>query len=211
MWMPAHKSRAQATRSHASNGALVTVDEWRANRLADVVARGCARRSAIPRPASARVQLAADVLRTEAAVLGVVTTAANTHRVQVVTHGGHVTTVTRRDSVVPDRPAHVAARPWRKRIAHAPPEPKPLRSRVAPPPPPAQPKHFAQAAARATSAALRRETRAASDFVTRQVVAERARSATPQAVPAADTFAALRMRIAAREAASAACAAGTVS
>jgi hypothetical protein len=210
-WMPAHKSCAQAVRQRASDGELVTVGEWRANRFADAIARSCAYRSAVPRPTAGRLQFAADVLRTEAGTLGAVTKAANRHRSEVVTDGGHRTFVTRRDSVRPERPAYVAARPWRKRIAHAPPDPKPLRPRVAPPPPPAQPRHFAQAAARATSAALRRDTRAANDFAIRQIVAERARSATPQAVPAADRRAALRTRVAAREAASAACTAGPVS
>ena len=64
-WMPAHKSCAQAIRSRTSDGALITVDEWRANRLADFVARECARRSAIPGPAVARLLLGADGLRTE--------------------------------------------------------------------------------------------------------------------------------------------------
>ena len=70
-------------------------------------------RSAIPRLAAARLQFAAEVLRTEAATLGVVTKAANWHRVDVVTDAGHHSVVTRRASVRAEQPAHVAARPWR--------------------------------------------------------------------------------------------------
>jgi hypothetical protein len=199
-WLPAHRSCAQATRLRASDGELVTVCEWRANRLADAIARSCARRSAVPRPVAARLQLAADVLRIEAGTLGAVTRAANRHRVDVVTDGGHHTTVTKRDSVRPERPAYVAARPWRRRVPRAPREPAPLRLAVASVPPPAAPKHWAHIAARAASCAHRRGQRAADDYVLRQVVTERARNAKPQSVPAAVRFAALRERIAAREA-----------
>ena len=72
-------------------------------------------------------------------------------------------------------------------------------------PAPAAPRHCALVAARATADALRRGRRAADDYLLRQAVAERARNARPQSVPAAERFAALRERIAAREAASAAC------
>ena len=137
----------------------------------------CAHRSAVPRPTAARLQFAADVLRTEAGTLGTVTKAANRHRVEVVTDGGHHAIVIRRDSVRPERPAYVAARPWRKRAPRAPSEPAPLRPVVASVPPPAAPRHCALVAARATAGALRRGRRAADDYFLRQAVAERARNA----------------------------------
>ena len=204
-WIPAHRSLAQAGTLCASDGEFVTECEWRANRLADAIARTCALRLVVPRPVAAKLRGAADVLRTEAGTLGVVTKAANRHKVTVITDGGHPTTVIKRDSVRPERPSHVAARPWRKRVPQPPREPPPVRVRVTPVPPAAAERHFAQVAARGASCTRRREQRAADCFLLRQVICDRASQARPQSVPADQRFAALRLRVAAREAEAAAC------
>ena len=203
-WIPAHKSLARAGTLCASDGEFVTECEWRANRLADIIARTCALRLVVPRPVAAKLRGAADVLRTEAGTLGIVTKAANRHKVTVFTGGGHPTNLIKRDSVRPERPSHVAARPWRKRVPLPPREPSPVRVRVTPVPPAAAERHFAQVAARAASCTRRREQRATDSFLLRQVLCDRASQARPQSVPADQRFAALRLRVAAREAEAAA-------
>jgi hypothetical protein len=208
-WMPAHKSLAKAVALRASDGELVTNLEWRANRLADAIARTCALRLAVPRPVTARLRVAADVLRTEAGTLGVVTKAANRHKVAVITDGGHPATVVRRDSVRPERPSYVAARPWRARVPLPPRELASVRLRATSVPPAAVSRHCALVAARDASRTRRREHQAADSFVLRQIVSDRASHARPQSVPAAVRYAALRLRVVAREAAAADSSAGS--
>ena len=110
VWMPAHKTIRAVGEVKLSDGSRMTLIDWRANRLADAIARRCAHLSAVPSPVAAMLRLAADVLRTEAGTLGAVTKAANRHRVPITTDGGHHTSVIRRDSVRPVRPSFVAAR-----------------------------------------------------------------------------------------------------
>ena len=156
---------------------------------------------AVPRPVTARLQLAADVLRTEAGTLGVVTKAANRHQVTVVTDSGHPATVVRRDSVRSERPSYVAARPWKTQEPRPPKEPVAVRLRATSVPPVARPRHCVLAAARDASRTRRCEQQATDGFVLRQIVLDRASHTRPQSVPAEVRLAALRMRVAAREAA----------
>ena len=57
--LPAHKSLELALQARNSNGDLVTEIGWRANRLADAIARRCTHTLAAPRAAAKRPQLAA--------------------------------------------------------------------------------------------------------------------------------------------------------
>ena len=86
VWMPAHQTAASAARAVRSDCRPVSVTDWRANRLADVVARSAAVRH-VPRKAVIDcIDVAADALKLEAAALGAVTkAAANNHPVAVVT------------------------------------------------------------------------------------------------------------------------------
>ena len=88
VWMPAHQTTAEMARAVKSNGHPVTTLDWRANRLADAVARSAATRGAPRREVIRCVKDAADALRLEAAALGAVTRAANNHNVEVITASG---------------------------------------------------------------------------------------------------------------------------
>ena len=99
VWMPAHLTRATAGAMRKSDGSPVSVVDWRANRLADAVAKSAAGAPLSTTHAVRCLKSAGDAHRHEAAVLGAVTCAANTHRVQIITASGNSTTVVKRDSV----------------------------------------------------------------------------------------------------------------
>ena len=82
-----------------SDGSPVSAVDWRANRLADAVAKSAAGAPSSTTHAVRCLKSAGDVLRHEAAVLGAVTCAANTLRVRTITASGNSTTVVKRDSV----------------------------------------------------------------------------------------------------------------
>ena len=110
----------------------------------------------------------------------------------------------RRDSVRPERPSHIAAKPWNTRVPQPPREPAPMRLTVAAVFTLAAPRHFAQVAAHDASRARRRMHQAAETFALLKIVSDRASNVKPQPVPAAERHALLRLRVAAREAAAAA-------
>jgi hypothetical protein len=155
----------------------------------------------VPRCEIQRLRAAANVVRVEAAVLGVVTFAANNHSCTVTTASGASVTTVQRDAVkAVVRPDGVPARPWRKRASAPPPEPRavscgPMRHELASPRAPA-----------AVDAALRRrvaaaQAAAADDFVLRDILATRHAGAIPVVSPHGDgvaRFGALRARVAAR-------------
>ena len=206
MWMPAHQAAAASARVPRSDGQAVSTQDWRANRLADVVARSAAMRGA-PRGAVTRyVDTAADLLKLEAAALGAVTRAANNHPVDVVTVSGSTVVTTRRDSVTARR--DVAARPRRKQPPTlAVPDPMPIRpclmGRAVRRAPARLATSSAALAAAAAAAAGRKRQRTADalgrehdDFLVREIVAGIAAAAAPSDPTAADErFAALRRRI----------------
>jgi hypothetical protein len=99
LWMPAHLTRTAAGAMRKSDGSPVSMVDWRANRLADAVAKSAAGAPTSTMHAVRCLKSAGDVLRHEAAVLGAVTCAANTLRVRTVTASGNCTTVVKRDSV----------------------------------------------------------------------------------------------------------------
>ena len=99
IWMPAHLARTAASAMRKSDGSPVSVVDWRANRLADAVAKSAAGAPSSTTHAVRCLKSAGDVLRHEAAVLGAVTCAANTQRVQIITASGNCATVVKRDSV----------------------------------------------------------------------------------------------------------------
>jgi hypothetical protein len=218
LWMPAHKSLAAALRAVKSDGSAVTPTDWRANRLCDVVARATAARAAPSSQAVACVSAAAEALRVEAATLGAVTRAANDHRTEVLTAAGETVVVTRRDSVNPLGYDKLVKTQRAQQLPPPPPpsEPAPVRM------PPAGPSRAARwprgassaacdgAAARAAATSARRKRQrsadarsaARDDYVARGIIAEAASAATPSDDAAADErFAALRRRIALRQAA----------
>ena len=115
VWMPAHLGAAAAAGRLKSDGSTLTAIEWRANRLADAVAKAAADVSNAAREVVALLDAAAHAVRHEAAVLGATTYAANNHRETVTRDDGRVATVIRRDSAA----AKAAARPWRSNARSA--------------------------------------------------------------------------------------------
>ena len=147
-----------------------------------------------------RLSVTAGVVRAEAAALGVVTRAANSHCVATVTPSGRIVNAIRRDAIRPARPAHVAARPWRRRSpAPLPPAADVLVTRTAHGNHPPLPRHEGQVAAADRQRKRRREDAAMADFRLRQIIADQHAGAQPQ--PTTDRFLALRARIVARESA----------
>ena len=125
VWAPAHCSLAVALTMRRSDGRLCTSIDWRANRLADAVAKAAARSTAPSRETLSAIVDARATLLHEAAILGTVTAAANNVRDVVTNADGSYSVVTRRDTYVPPRPADLR-RPRRRTAAAATNEAQPL-------------------------------------------------------------------------------------
>ena len=141
-WMPSHATAANFSGLRKSDGSPVTFTEWRANRLADAVARRTAQRAAVDCGIVATVGDASEALVREAAILAACTRAANHCVGRVTRTDGTVATVTRRDSggLVPP-PAVVAARRAKRRDKAArSAEPRTAAALAAPPSRAARPK-----------------------------------------------------------------------
>ena len=98
VWMCAHTSSDMIWQRQKSNGLLVTAPEWRANQLADKLAKQGAQESPLSVRIDRTVKLAQDAILHAAAQLGCVTLAANSYRQSVWKADGTCCTVTRRDS-----------------------------------------------------------------------------------------------------------------
>ncbi|CAK0867119.1 unnamed protein product, partial [Prorocentrum cordatum] len=206
-WMPAHGNQTVIGTAMRSDEHVVTAIDWRANRLADVLAKAAAGGPPPCGPASARFAIAERLVAHEAAVLGAVTYAAN-HRERILCGpGGALKRVTVRDSAAVRRPR---ARP-RAAAAPAPPvalaqppalvghELAGLRAAHAPA---AWPRAALGARGKVRAAAARAASagRAAADAAAAQAIcAARAAALRPSsAPPAAERLAALRARVLAR-------------
>ncbi len=107
VWVPAHTSPAAVGEAKRSDGQRLSHVDWRANRLADGLAKQAA---ATTQPPSAVLRLLASARLAVghfAKLLGRVTHAANNHVVQEVSEDGTVTSHTKRDSV--GKPKQLAA------------------------------------------------------------------------------------------------------
>ena len=135
VWMPAHTTASEAHKKAKSDGKELTAAEWRANDLADKLAKRGAISSLLREAADNAIKTAGSSLVQVAARLGVVTLAANQHRVEFVKPDGLVGFRFDRDSS--PLPAHAAAgKLARKEAAAAAPSPpvvpKPPRPAAAP-------------------------------------------------------------------------------
>ena len=109
IWMPAHKSVSAIGQLYRSDGLSVSAIDWRANRLADSLARLAASRYGVPDLAYDLFRGAQQAAEYCAALLGTVTFAANNHRVEVIKPSGDLGFATRRDSAAGKRPAKFSA------------------------------------------------------------------------------------------------------
>jgi hypothetical protein len=111
IWIPAHTSPASIGEIKRSDGMRLSHVDWRANRLADALAKQAAAGMQPPRAVSRLLTSAMHAARHAAKLLGRVTFAANNHKVQIVGEDGHSISRTVRDSVDAPRKTRVAPRP----------------------------------------------------------------------------------------------------
>ncbi|CAK0827955.1 unnamed protein product [Prorocentrum cordatum] len=185
-WMPAHGNQTVIGTAMRSDEHVVTAIDWRANRLADVLAKAAAGGPPPCGPASALFAIAERLVAHEAAVLGAVTCAANHHeRILYVR-------TRRRPQAAP--PAALAQPP--ALVGHV------LAGLRAARAPAARPRAALGARGKERAAAARAASagRAAADAAATQAIcAARAAALRPSsAPPAAERLAALRARVLAR-------------
>ena len=99
-WMPAHTSAARMASAPPSNsaGCAIAWVDWRANRLVDALAKSAAAATRLPQSVFSWIQQAEALQRHQAAVLGLVTHAANHFERQVLQADGSMRTQILRDS-----------------------------------------------------------------------------------------------------------------
>ena len=97
-WMPAHGSAATIGKVFRSDGNVVTPTDWRANRLADALAKAAMGEHPQTVAAESLFATAEQLVYHECAVLGATTHAANNHVLQVVGEDGLTSSRITRDS-----------------------------------------------------------------------------------------------------------------
>ena len=216
VWIPAHTSAESIDSRRRSDGRRLTTSEWRANQLADALAKMAAPRTALRDEAAAKIRVAGKALVHAAAQLGVVTHAANNHKVSEVGRDGELRVVTKRDSTTvrrarpvdtPAKMAAAAAEPTATvyNVPHGQQQQQQQQLRQ-----PQQQRYAAQASQpgdgpsrrrlKALSVQVHRNAAEEAEALTLQrLIAATASSAKPQAIPAQVRLAALRARIAERE------------
>ena len=90
VWMPAHTTASEARKRTKSDGKELSAAEWRANDLADKLAKRGAISSPLRVAADAAIKTAGELLVQVAARLGTVTLAANQHRVEFTRPDGEL-------------------------------------------------------------------------------------------------------------------------
>ena len=96
--MPSHTSNADGSNRIKSNGRSISTAEWRANQLADKLAKNGALESPLREEADKLIKTAGETLRQAASRLGVVTHAASDHCVVGTKEDGTKYSITKRDS-----------------------------------------------------------------------------------------------------------------
>ena len=102
VWVPAHLSHAAIGESKLSNGTRLSCVDWRANRLVDKLAKTAAAAASDQKQEVKVLESFEAATTSAAALLGLVTHAANNHRVAVEDDTGKVSYTSKRDSV--DKP-----------------------------------------------------------------------------------------------------------
>ena len=203
-WMPAHTSVDQFRHRRKSDLKRVSAVDWRANQLADALAKSAAIEDPGRTAAAKYLHTAKQALVFHASVLGVTAHAANNHQASREKDGGGFQVVTLRDST--SLPKAVAGRPGKQRSVVG------IKRTHAPFPPPSaswlsykaqalvnEHSRSAQSAAdkRARALAARRiETARLAETISRTAAA----LVTPAGQPsAAERMSALRARISAKQ------------
>ena len=113
-WTPAHLTQRSIGQLAGSSNRVITAADWRANRLADALAKEAAHQRAVPKSVISMLKDPEEAARYYMALLGAVTHAANNCKVQVEVNGER-TWVCKRDSL--DRPKAATAAQRRARTA----------------------------------------------------------------------------------------------
>ena len=98
VWFPAHLTWRAVGEARGSNGERMSATDWRANRLADRLAKAVAREAQAPKGTVELFESSDLATAHAAALLGVVTRASNAHEVLVTTEDGSSKVELRRDS-----------------------------------------------------------------------------------------------------------------
>ena len=200
VWMPAHGGLATIGRAVRSDGVCISAIDWRANRLADALAKAAIGEVAACARAMSLLKVAEDLVRHECAVLGSVTHAANNHPVTDTDKRGRLRTFTRRDSTGLRRAtlqSNVAAPTAASSMAILPEQGgSESHSEVATQVPTARHPRPARRAAAARAASVRRQADEAAHLLALCNASERHSSSIP---PAHERLAALRARVLVRE------------
>jgi hypothetical protein len=106
--MPAHMSRLTATTAGKSDGSPLSYVDWRANRLVDALAKAAARTRRLPAELRSLHASAAQAAGHAAALLGVVTHAANNFQESHWDQEGRLHTRTYRDAWLPPFQDHAS-------------------------------------------------------------------------------------------------------
>ena len=208
-WMPAHGSMATIGHAVKSDGNLVSALDWRANRLADGLAKDAAGSHPVGRRSLQELAVAQDLVRHECAVLGAATYASNHHEIIVTSSDGRQCKRTIRDSAARKRQGD-------QRRDNASASSAPAASGSPPPvqpteptsvatrgpsvvPPRVRPREVGRRFALRHSAACQRSTIAAQQTWRAATSSDDCRPCS--APPAADRLASVRARVAARAAA----------
>jgi len=125
-WMPSHESAQAIGLALDSDGQPISPRMWRANRLADLLAKAAAGKNRLPAWVTSLVASAGKLVKHQAAKLGAVTHAANNYETTEVVDGGALVKRILRDSTA-ERP-QLAFRKKKKLAATAAPKPSALPS-----------------------------------------------------------------------------------
>jgi len=202
VWLPAHQTTAAIRNRWLANGQRFTVIDWRANRLADAYAKLVADSASPPKRSLNTAISGLKACKHAAAVLGLVTFAANNFEVTTVDDKGKVHTKSIRDAQAPAP----AAKRSRNEPLQPPPRPAPaLREQPAPAPREQatlwleEPKHEAALRWRAVGAQHAKRLRLADEQFLQNRVADVASALSARPGPSGSTrLAELKLRVAAR-------------
>ena len=103
IWMPAHQGAGQIGTALRSDGRRLSAYEWRANRLADLLAKEAAGGRQAPKHVTDLIASAESLILYAAAQLGATTHAANNHREEVILEDGSKKVTIRRDVLDPPK------------------------------------------------------------------------------------------------------------
>jgi len=115
VWFPAHLTWRAVGEARGSNGQRMSATDWRANRLADRLAKAVAREAQAPKGTVELFESSEAATAHAAALLGIGTRASNAHEAQVTTADGETKTVLQRDSQ--SKPKEVAEAQRAARLA----------------------------------------------------------------------------------------------